>query len=194
MVTSHLSQRASDLSSCVSTPVCFTERLPPSCMTTDLIEHLLKSMRQHAQGESAVITRAFRMKVSHWDILSNLISLYPPSLQALAFCFSFHSFSLSHSFVLSPSHSILLPFRPLSLSQTPQDSRACTQWLLKLWHQCNCHWLWKIRTHSGLLQGALKATSKELFVCCSCFVLKMCLCPVPWILTGVGGWGGWGIW
>lgn len=33
---------------CLGTPVCFTERLPQSCMTTNLIEHLSKNNKEAA--------------------------------------------------------------------------------------------------------------------------------------------------
>lgn len=68
------------------TPARFTERPPQSCMTTDLIDHHSKNNKEATcSRRRRFYHTCLRNKVSHWDFLSDLISIYPPSLEALRF-------------------------------------------------------------------------------------------------------------
>lgn len=105
---------------CVDTPARFTERPPQSCMTTDLIDHHSKNNKEATcSRRRRFYHTCLQNKVSFWDFLSDLISVYPPSLEALRFASRLSLLACHTRSCFLFSHSILLPFRPLSLRQTP---------------------------------------------------------------------------
>ncbi len=105
---------------CVGTPARFTERSPHLCTTTNLTDHHSKTNREATCSRRHCFYHAcLQNKVSHWDFLSNLISVYPPSLEALRIASPLSLLACHTRLCFLFSHSILLPFRPLSLRQTP---------------------------------------------------------------------------